>query len=152
MVVPDRVRERRPENGDGRAEDEPRAVAVHCPDRVEERSRRVDVDPVALLEVGLGLAGHDSGEVEDDIGPGGDQGAWHVRIRQIRHDRLRSGRRRSVDGVDERQPGDVLAPESSFTSQAVGQLPAQHPRRAENDRAHGVTTAGPVPGPWPSCL
>ena len=99
----------------------------------------MDVHPVALLEVGLGLAGHNGGEVEHHIGPKPDERPRHVRVHQIRHDHLRPRRGRSIDDVDERQRRDALAGKHSFTSQVVGQLPAEHPRRAENHDAHGVT-------------
>ena len=39
------------------------------PNAVEQQPRSVEVDAVALLEIGLRLAGDDGGEVEDDVGP-----------------------------------------------------------------------------------
>ncbi len=35
--------------------------------------RAVEIDPVALVEFGLGLAGDDGGEMEDHFRPMGDQ-------------------------------------------------------------------------------
>ena len=92
-LVRDRVGERRAEHRDRRGEDDARAVAVaDLADRLEQVARAVEVDAVALLEVGLRLARDDRGEVEDDVGPVGDERSAAPGRRQV--DRLGRDRER----------------------------------------------------------
>src|SRR5690606_7849718 len=58
-LVADGVRERRAEHGDGRGEDQARLVGclrAFEPYSFEQIARGVEIDAVALLEIGLGLA------------------------------------------------------------------------------------------------
>src|SRR5215211_6265602 len=67
--IPDRLRERSAENGDGGREDKSWLVSIpDGADGIEQKPGTVEIDPVALVEIGLGLAGNDGGKVEDDIG------------------------------------------------------------------------------------
>ena len=72
-VVGDRLRERRAEHRDRGGVDEPRPIAVAGrADRLEQRTRAVEIDAIALVEIELGFAGHHAGEMEDRIGPARD--------------------------------------------------------------------------------
>src|SRR5439155_4445260 len=69
-LVADRLREGRAEYCDGRGEHHARLVTgAHFADRIEQRSSAIEVDAVALVEIGLRLAGYDGGEMKDEIGP-----------------------------------------------------------------------------------
>ena len=52
-------------------------------DRLQQRARAVHVDAVALVELLLGLARDDGGEMEDHVGPVGDQLVGLARRRQV---------------------------------------------------------------------
>jgi len=72
-IVLDHIGQRRSECGDGRREHNARAVLTSAlfvfPDhRIEYLTRAVQIDAVALLEIGLRFAGHNGGQVKDDIG------------------------------------------------------------------------------------
>ena len=43
------------------------------PDGFKQMPRAVQIDAVALVKIRLRLAGDDGGEMEDEIGPGGDE-------------------------------------------------------------------------------
>ena len=63
---------------------------------LEQRARRVEVDAHADVEVRLGLAAHDGGEMEHGIGVGGE--------RRVRSPRDRRDRRRRTARADRRSP------------------------------------------------
>ena len=91
-LVADRVGERRAEHRDRRGEDHPRLVAVAgLADRLEQLARAVEIDAVALLEIGLGFARDDRGEMEDHVRPLGDQLVGRAR----RRSRATTSRRQS---------------------------------------------------------
>ena len=72
--VADLFRERRAEHRDRGREHQPRLVAAAgVADGVDQVARAVEIDPVALVELGLGLAGDDRGEMKDHLRPMGDQ-------------------------------------------------------------------------------
>ena len=84
MVIVDHVWERGTEHRDRRAEHDTRAIVEPArPNSVEEEPRSVDVDAVALLEIGLRLTRNHRGEVENDVGSTGNQIPRHRRVRQI---------------------------------------------------------------------
>src|SRR3981081_4745950 len=65
----DRFRERRAEYRNGGRVDEPRPVTVAGrADRLEQRTGAVQIDAIALVEIKLGFARHDTGEVKDHVG------------------------------------------------------------------------------------
>ena len=83
-VVADHLGERRAEDRDRRREHEPRHVPVaDRADRLEQQADAVQVDAVALLEVGLRIARRDGGEMEDDVGPARDELVGHARLRDV---------------------------------------------------------------------
>ena len=91
ILVADGFGERRAEHRDRRGEDELRHVGrLHplLPDRLEQEARAVEVDAVALVEVGLGLAGNDRGEMEDQVRPLGDQRGRRAGRREVGGERL----------------------------------------------------------------
>src|SRR5579872_6771260 len=72
--IADRFGEWRAEYRDRRSEDEARLVAVAGePDRIEQHPRAVEIDAIALIEIKLGLARDDRGEMKDHLGAVGDQ-------------------------------------------------------------------------------
>ena len=94
--VVDLFRERRAEHGDRRGEHQPRLVAVAgVADRLDQMARAVEIDPIALVELGLRLAGDDGREMEDHVRPVGEQAGGGARIGKVggnhldRHRRLR---------------------------------------------------------------
>ena len=92
-LVADRLGKRRAEHRDRGGEHDARLVVlVVLSDRFEKAPRAVEVDPVALLEVRLGFARDDGGEMEDEIGARGDELLGFARRRQVRD------RRAAVEG------------------------------------------------------
>ena len=66
--VPDRFGKRRAEDGDRGGEHHARLIAAaDGAYRLEEAPRAVEVDAVALVEIGLGLPGDHRGEVHDHV-------------------------------------------------------------------------------------
>ena len=69
ILVADGLREGGAEHRDRRGEDHLRLVAAaHLADGLEQVARAVEVDAVALLEIGFRLARDDGGEMEDHVG------------------------------------------------------------------------------------
>ena len=69
-IVGDGVGKRRAEHRDRRGEHEFRLVAVaDCADRFQQRAGAVEIDAVALLEIGFRLARDHAGEMEDHVRP-----------------------------------------------------------------------------------
>ena len=143
-VVGDRFRERRAEHRDRGGEDHPRAIAVAGrADRLEQRTGAVEVDVVALVEIELGFAGNDAGQMEDHVRP---VARWPARPRpasaRSRGDRSTlpekpAGRRRH-DDVEQCQPVDRLAVEPAVDGKPFGQLAADHAGRAGDEDVHVV--------------
>src|SRR5437879_4520837 len=72
--VVDLLREWRAEHRDRGREHQPRLVAAAgVADGVDQISRAVEIDPVALVEFGLGLTGDDCGEMKEHLRPMPDQ-------------------------------------------------------------------------------
>ena len=140
-IVGDRVGKRRAEYRDRRREDHARGIVVaERLDGVEQPSRAVEIDPVAFVEIRLGLAGHDGREVEDHVGPRGDQRCGDAGPGKVRGERLdverRVGRLGRCDNVDQCRLVDRLAAEIAVFDQARGQFRADHARGANNQNVH----------------
>src|SRR5258708_29744780 len=73
-LIADLVRKRRAEHRDRGGEYHARLVATAGkPDRIEQHPRAVEIDAIALVEIELGLAGDDRGQMENHIGPACEQ-------------------------------------------------------------------------------
>ena len=105
-------------------------------DGVDQISRAVEIDPVALVELGLGLAGDDRGEMKDHLGPTGNQRRRGAGIGKVgRHDLDRDRRICGLGGrhhVLQRHAGDVVLAEAAVAQQPFGQFAADHAGGAEN--------------------
>src|SRR3954449_4063894 len=137
-LVADRLREGRAEDRDRRGEDEPRPVAVaDVADGVEELARAVEIDAVALVEVGLGLARHDRREMEDDVRPLGDELLGLAGLGEVRRDgadlERRVRRRLRLDDVVQRRLGDLAPAEPAVLRQPVRELAPDHAGGAERE-------------------
>jgi hypothetical protein len=143
ILVADDVRHVAAENRDGRGENDarpPLAALLLGPDGVEQMAHAVEVDPVALLEVGFRLARHDGGQVINDVRPGGEQaasGPWH---RQIDGGAVRRAnepvRRLRRDHIRQRQMPDRGAAEAAIRRDPLGELAPEHARAAQNHHMH----------------
>ena len=130
LVVADHLGKWRAEDGNRRGEHHAGTVTLtERADGVEQGPRSVEVDAVALLEIGLRFARDDGGEVEDDVGTGRHELTRHTMSRQIGDDRVCG--ERSADGpvrlddVGERQVRDRLPPSTpSRTSRAASLRPS----------------------------
>ena len=105
-------------------------------DRVEERARAVEVDAVALVEIRLGLAGDDGGEVEDDVRAGRDgarrlAGKGEIGRARIELAREAGGRIGRHD-IEQGECRDRAAAEHAFRGEAGGELAADHAGRADD--------------------
>ena len=111
--IADDVGERRAISGAGRGEDQTRPIAVaDGADRLEEREHAVEIAAIALLEVELGLGGHDARGMKDDFRAPGDEARGDARCREVVDDdlgRAREGRLRRRNHVGEGEPRDRLA-------------------------------------------
>src|SRR5262245_31489962 len=124
-LVADRLGEGRAEHRDRRCEYHAWLVAAALlANRLEQPMRALEVDAVALVEVGLGLAGDDSGEVEDGAGTGGDQLLGLARRGKVGDDAARAG------------GDDVVQDQFVLTAEPLAQLAADHARRAGDERLH----------------
>jgi hypothetical protein len=154
-LVGDGVREGCAEHGDGGGEHHAGPVAVaDGPDGLEQGAGAVQVDAVALVEIGLGLARDDGGEVEDDVRPLRDEPLRLARPRQVGRPNLdrerRSGRGLRGDHVGERRAGDGAVAEGAVPRQALHELAADHAGGAENENVHGASRSGVLRRP--ACL
>ena len=135
--VADLFRERRAEHRDRGREHQPRLVAAAgVADGVDQVARSVEIDPVALVELGLGLAGDDCGEMKDHVRPMRDQRFRRAGIGKIgSHDAYRDRgirRLRRRHHVLQRHAGDLVRAEAAVAQQPLGQLAAHHAGGAEN--------------------
>src|SRR6266436_3974984 len=143
-LVADRFRKRGAEHRDRRSEYDARLVAAAGkPDRIEQHPRAVEVDPIALVEIELGLAGDDSRQMEDHIGPIRDQLFGDARNREIAGHRIdRKSRFVGLCGsnhVLQRHAADITLAETSVAQQPLGQFAADHAGRAENQNVQDPT-------------
>jgi hypothetical protein len=137
----DRLRERRPEHRDRGGEDH--AGLIAAADRahgVEEAPRAVEVDAVALVEIGLGLPRHDGGEVEDHVRPLGHELLSLPGLGEVRRHRAdlepRARRRLRLDHVVQGRPRDRPPAESAVPRQPLDELASDHAGRAEDEDVH----------------
>ena len=134
---------RRAVDRDGGREHQPRAVAVggmRRPDGFEQRPGAVEVDPIALLEVRLGLAGHHGRQMEDQIGPTRHQTLGLPRCSQV------GGHQLDLTGgacgllrrnhIGQGQSLDGTAPDVPVRDQPGSQLATDHAGRAEYQDVH----------------
>ena len=142
-LVADRLRKGRTEHSDRGGEDDAGLVAVaDLADRVEQVARAVEIDPVALVEIGLRLAGYDRSEVEDQVGAIGDKLLRLARRGEIRNPRLdlerRAGRDLRRHDVVQRQLFDGGLAEAPVAGEPFGEFAADHSAAAENENMHLV--------------
>ena len=138
------MRERRAEHRDRRGIDEPRPIAVAGgADGLQQRAGAVEIDVIALVEIELGFARHDAGEMEDHIGrpatafaalPGVERSAATISILPAKRVGLR--RRNDVERVS-LSIGLPLSP-PSLTSRSVS-LRADHAGRTGDEDVHVVS-------------
>ena len=138
-VVGDRGRERRAIDRDRGGEDDLRLIAGGA-DRFEQRAGAVEIDVVALVEIGFGLARHDAGEMEDHLRPAGDQLLRRARCGEIAGrdiDLAREARRLfRRHHVGQRQLVDRLTVELAVLDQPRGELAADHAGGAGDQNMH----------------
>ena len=138
------VGQRSTEHRDRGGEDQPRSVPVdrvRGADRLEQCTGAVEVDPVAVVEVGLGLTGDDGGQVEDHVRPAGDDPLRRTGYGQVCRP---AGRRSTPAGrcvrfheVDQAEPADLgVVVQPSVAGQTGDELPADHPGRADHGDVH----------------
>ena len=113
-IVRYRVGERRAEHRDRRGENHFRLVAAAGgADRFQQRAGAVEIDVVALLEIGFRFARHHAGEMEDHVRPACDRLRRGARGGQVAGCKLdgagEAGGFFRRDHVDQRQPVDWFA-------------------------------------------
>ena len=94
----------------------------------------VEIDPVTLVEVGLRLAGDDRRQVEDHLRSASDHSVARPRSRQVEHGAVEHARpalrRRRLHHVEQAEPVQADPAEEAVGNEPIGQLAADHPRRA----------------------
>ena len=127
----DRVGKRRAVDRDRRGENHLGLVtAAGQTDGFEQRARAVEIDAIALVEIGLRFARHDAGEMEDDIRPFrdrllGDAGPGEIACAGFDVIGKTGGPRRLHD-IDQRQLLDDVVAERAVDNQPIRQLAADH--------------------------
>ena len=136
-LIADRVGERRAEHRDRRGEHQARLVAAaDQANGIDQHPRAVEIDAVALVEIELGLAGDDGGEMEDHVGPVGDQLLRGARDGEIT--RVHLDRKAGFSGVAGATTScsvmlrDVGLAEPAVFQQPLDQFAADHAGRAQN--------------------
>ena len=147
-LVGDRRRERRAENAARAGEDELGRIgsAALMPDRLQQVVHAVEIDAVALVEIALGLAGDDRGQVEDQVRPQrrqfpGDSGIAGILDADRRAIR-KLGRQRGRHHIGQRQPVDRLAGALALARQTLRQPAADHAGRPRDQDMHDVSLSG----------
>jgi len=143
-IVGDRRGKGRAEHRDRGGENEARTIAIaDRANRFEQRARPVEIDPIALVEVDLGFAGDDAGEVEYRVGAARDRLGGLARRREIGGDGSRplpwyflAWRGEHVE-----QPHllDRLTGERAVLAESLGELSADHAGRAGDQDMHFAT-------------
>src|SRR5207237_4900195 len=123
-------------------------AAAGEPDGIEQHPRAVEVDAVALVEIELGFARDDRGEMKDHVRTAGDQlfcGAWDGEIARHSLDG-KTGLLRllRLDHVMHGQLGDVALAEPPVAQQPFTQFAADHAGGAQNQNVQE-----PTPSYWP---
>ena len=115
-IVRNGFRKRRAEHRDRRRKDQARTIPVaDGTNGFEQCARAVEIDPHAFLEINLGLAGDDAGEMKDHVGAACDCSTRRFFIGNIGGGGLdlagESKRLLRRDDVDQGEPLDRLAVE-----------------------------------------
>ena len=112
----------------------------------KQSPRAVEVDAVALLEIGLRLARDDGREVEDHVGAARYQTVSDPRLRQIGHDDLDPETHTRwpsrLNDVDKHHIPNLLTPDNPVPHQPLRELATKHPRRTNNQNPHSTDTRG----------
>ena len=120
------------------------------PDRIEQIARAVEVDRVALVEIQLRLAGHDRGEMKDDVRPVRDQAFGERRIGDVAgiraHRETGVRKRRWRNDVDRHQRIDRRSADGAITREALAQLAPDHSGRARHKYLHAASFPHTVAG------
>ena len=136
------LRERRAEHGDRRGEDQPRLVAVAgLADRLEQQPGAIEIDAVALVEIGFRLAGDDGREVEDEIGPVLHERGGGPRPGEIAGDggdRCRGARLLRHDDIGEHQLVQIVAADAAIGEEPGRQLASDHAGGADDQDLDGA--------------
>jgi len=142
-IVGNGIGEGRAEHRQGRGEDKARLVGrlvAFQPDGFEKSPAAVEVDLVALLEIGFGIARHDGGEVEDHIGALGYQGGGDAVFGKIRDNALAVIGATFGDGtvhhIHQGEAGDGFAAQRLVARQPFDQLAPDHTARAGDQNLH----------------
>ena len=136
------VGERRAEYRDRRCIDELRPIAVAGrAHRLQQGARAVEIDPIALVEIELGLARDHAGEVEDHIGtrrrPPCSPRPW-LRGRRSTHSTSpeKPAGAAGAHDVEQGQLVDRLAIERAVAGEPPGELAADHAGGAGDEDMH----------------
>src|SRR2546423_7711681 len=117
-------------------------------DRFEQIVKSDEIDAVALLEIGLGFAGHDRGEMKDRIRTTADQPAARILARYIERVSVdlagKSRRRFRRHHIDQGELVDRLAVQPAVRGEPLGQLAPDHARRPGNENVHAVVPPTPL--------
>jgi len=135
-VVADHVGERAAEHRSRRGEHDFRAIVVaRLADRIEQRTRAVKIDPPALVEIEFGFRRDDAGNVEDDIGPRGDE-----RLRSTR-----AAKSKGTRATSPANPGGRLGITMSVSVSFVMAAPLSAPSRPSRSASlRPIMPAAPV--------
>jgi hypothetical protein len=130
-------------------------ATARAADRLEQVVHADQVDAVALLEVGLGLARYHRGEVEDRVGAVLDQLAAGVLARNVERIGVdfsaEAGGLRRCHHVDQREPVDRLAVQTAVGDEALGQLAPDHAGRAGDEDVHDSLLLSLLPAAGEGC-
>ena len=115
-------------------------AAARRADRFEQIVKTDQVDAVALLEIGLGLAGDHRGEMEDHIRTTGHQLAARILARDV----IRIGVGRAAEPrrhlrrhhVDQGELVDRLAVQPAVRHETLGELAPDHAGGAGDENVH----------------
>ena len=110
-------------------------------DRLEQQADAVEIDAIAAVEVGLGTAGRDGGEVEDDVGPARDQSRRRRRERDTSATRVATGNEAPAGTAGATTSasvscGDRRAADRPVARQALGELAPEHARATRDQDPH----------------
>jgi len=115
-------------------------VAIGVADGLKQGARAIEIDVIALVEVDLGFAGDDAGEVEDHLGFPGDQLLRRAGRRHVTgNDVDLTGKARRLfrhDDIGQRELVDRLAVQPAVSDQTGDQLASDHAGRAGHHNMH----------------
>ena len=100
----------------------------------------IQIDAIALFEIGLGLARDNGGQMIDDVRPRRQQPSRSTRHREIdrgaiggAEETMRGLRR---DDIRQRQMTDGRARQTAIRGDPLGELAAEHPGRPQDHDMH----------------